>query len=268
MTETSGINETGETVGDVEEQDEARGPGRTPKGKRVATYIPEDDLKIIDRLAADAGVSRSEWIAQAAQRRMRDHDVIELTLPTRERPELVDLAVLTPMARAVAEAIAQTTDRYICIRSRATERELMDPRFHDFYAPADEPITKVWDRWWKAPKATSAVDILEWEARKLIGWYPVARDGSELASSQAAAADDLLTGDQCISLLLQLCPGRSDITDKDLWMRHARKGDEGYPAAARRMSRGWLWSEADVRAFVARRLQQEPRPILSNSVQD
>jgi hypothetical protein len=116
----------------------------------------------------------------------------------------------------------------------------------------DEPMTDAFESWAHRP-ATGGFGVrqlLEYECRKFPGWYPIAADGSDLPSSQAALEDDGLTVEQALALLRQIAPGAR--VDKDTWMRKATKGAGGYPAPARHNGDVSLWSERDIRAFADR----------------
>lgn len=190
--------------------------------------------------------------------------VIELEMPRgpagRHR---VHLGSLTPKARALAEAIAQTDWRWIRTRSVQPRRELYAPGHAELMwgsgsAVLDQPEDGKFEGWMvnPTPSGYSIGHILEWEARKLTGCYPIGDDGHDLPSSQAARLDDGLTPDQVMALLRNLNESHSVATGrrvpvpgKDMWMRKATRGVDGYPAPVCHNGITSLWSAAAVRNF-------------------
>jgi hypothetical protein len=178
--------------------------------------------------------------------------MIELLTPhigaTRTR---VDLDTLTPLARAYAEAFAESDFRWIRIKSRASARELFggDANAATFYgdqATSDQPLTQLYDGWASYPHYGGLVATLEYEARKPRGWYPVALDGSDLPSTPGARADDGVTPDQCLTVLREA--GLGSIS-KDTWMRRATKPGTGFPLPVRHNGLYSLWSERALREW-------------------
>ncbi|MDG4795085.1 hypothetical protein [Micromonospora sp. WMMD1082] len=182
--------------------------------------------------------------------------VITLTMPGDEPGTIrsIDLDTLTPRARAIAEALAQAKLPRIKIRSVRPARELHVPEYLPMlFDDPDAPETRIHDSWWKwhdLDPEPSIHTVLEWEAQKLDGWYPVADDGTDLPSSQAARADDSLNRDQALALIQAICPGAG--ISIDTWMRNATRGIKGYPAPVRHNGHVSLWSEAAVRAWATR----------------
>lgn len=112
----------------------------------------------------------------------------------------IDLDTLSPKARALAEAIAATGKRWIHIRSIAPLRDLYHtPADAEFihgvsHHALDEPAVRIFESWQKnrTGRCDSVATILEYEARKMDGWYPVAdRHGTDLPSSAAARAAEM-----------------------------------------------------------------------------
>lgn len=174
---------------------------------------------------------------------------------------IVDLTTLTPKARALAEAIAATDLRWVRIRSTmplvdqyAEGADLVRQVLGDV---ADQPADGHFEAWSAnpTPAGCSIPEILEREARKMPGWYPVKADGSDLPSSPAAKADDGLTADQCVALIATLVRKADPLSTapptKIRWMRYAPAGDDGYPAPATHNGSVSLWSAADVAAYAA-----------------
>ncbi|PZG17822.1 hypothetical protein C1I95_14835 [Micromonospora craterilacus] len=166
----------------------------------------------------------------------------------------IDLNTLTPKARAVAEAIAQAELPRIRIKSVRPAREMCAPEYLPMLAgDPDQPETRIHDSWWKwhgLDPEPSIHKVLEWEARKLDGWYPIADDGTDLPTSQAARDDDGLTRDQALELVGRICPGHGITIDT--WMRNATRGIKGYPAPCGHDGYRSLWSEATVREWATR----------------
>lgn len=178
-----------------------------------------------------------------------------ITLPWGKAKKHVDLDSLTPMARALAEAMASSAVRWISIRSRRMVRDLHPPgQAEQLWGAAhpglDEPRVEPYESWSIPREGWTIEEWLEYEARKMPGWYPVAPGGGDLPSSPAARLDDGITADQCLLMLAMI----GCTVDKDRWMRKATKGADGFPAVARHNGHGSLWSEAEVRAWAIRRL--------------
>jgi len=176
--------------------------------------------------------------------------------PYRRHP--VDLDELTPKARALAEAIDDAEGRLppgqIRIKSTAPARELYLERHAPMLSDPDEPMITVYHLWWQCwgrADEPSAREVLEWEARK-IGWrwYPVAADGSDLPSSQAARDDDGVTRDQALEIVHDICP--TVTISIDTWMRNATRGIKGYPGPCGHSGYHSLWSAAEVAAWAHR----------------
>lgn len=185
--------------------------------------------------------------------------IISLDWPTgadRGREE-IDLDTLTPKARALAEAIAGRTLGRIHLLSVRPMRDMYRPGDAEWAYGADSPkldrpMRDGFESWAHRP-ATGGFDLrqmLEYEARKFPGWYPVAEDWTDLPSSQAAREDDGITVDHALEIIRTVAPGAR--VDKDRWMRKAAKGDGGYPRPVCHNGYRSLWSERDVRAFAER----------------
>ncbi len=180
--------------------------------------------------------------------------VITFKLPT-GRSVTVDTSRLTAKARALAEAIAATNMRGITVRSVATRREIHGEAAAHWCSPGemDEPETHSWDHWAASttPAYATTDDAyrwLEYEARQMPGWYPVAADGSDLPSSQAARADDGLTIEQAVAALHRMCPhGAAPSTQA--WTQYATRGHHGYPRPVGHNGITSLWSLADLTRY-------------------
>lgn len=163
---------------------------------------------------------------------------------------------LTPKARALAEAIAETGLRRISVRSVAPAREVYGTRAGLFVAAdaLDKPITRAWENWAAsdspARHATDPYRWLEYEARKMIGWYPVAADGTDLPSSQAAREDDGVGADDALNFLNHACPAGT-APSKAAWMQYAIRGEHGYPAPVRHNGIMSLWSVTDLSKYAS-----------------
>lgn len=180
--------------------------------------------------------------------------VIAFKLPTGQ-DITVDTAKLTPKACALAEAIAATNMRRITVRSVATRRQIHGDAARHWCSPEelDQPETHTWDHWqfrWTPAHVVynDPYRWLEYEARQMPGWYPVAEDGTDLPSSQAARDDDGLTPDQAVETLLQLCPTGA-APEKQAWMQYATRGQHGYPAPVRHNGITSLWSLTDLTRY-------------------
>jgi hypothetical protein len=170
----------------------------------------------------------------------------------------VDLDALTAKAAALAEALAEDMYRWIRTRSTKPMRDMYHPGHAELMVgpdspDLDRPILGTFESWEKVPddSAEDVHRILEREARKLGHWYPVARDGSDLPHSRAAANDDGLTRGQVFDLLRRRrsCAG---ITP-DEWMRNSTRGLNGFPRPVRHNGQVSLWSRKDVEDFIAGR---------------
>jgi len=178
---------------------------------------------------------------------------IELVMPRGPKGvHRVDLAALTPRARALAEAIAQTQLRWIRIKSVAPLRDLYASQEAAAFFGGDalnEPRLGTFESWADNFGGGRTVEqVLESEARKLHGWYPIADDGTDLPSSQAARADDGLTPGQAFRLLADLSAGvgRAGV---EAWMRTATRGLDGHPPPVRHNGLTSLWSEQQLRDY-------------------
>jgi len=170
----------------------------------------------------------------------------------------VDTDTLTPKAVGLAEAIAAYDPPYwIKIKSSVPARELYMERHVRLLDRPDEPVTTIYSSWppWRAG-ATTAHGLLERAARE-IGWmwYPIAPDGSDLPSSQAAREDDGVTRDQAMQIVGRVCPGHGITVDT--WIRKATRGADGYPTPVRHSGYCLLWSAAEVRAWAIRLRHQQ-----------
>lgn len=180
----------------------------------------------------------------------------------------IDLDRLTPMARALAEAV-HARDLHargtIWIESVATLRELFaenarrglpEPRSNGRFWRSEEELDRPhripWCSWSRYP-VTSLVDphaYLEEQARKLpIGYFPVGCDWRDRVLSADAARDDsdLIAKGAVLELLRQLGRPISAATLDN----YRSRPPAGWPQPARYVGRTPLWSTAEIRAFAS-----------------
>ncbi|MEC4016057.1 helix-turn-helix transcriptional regulator [Streptomyces sp. H27-D2] len=167
--------------------------------------------------------------------------------------EDVDLDALTPRARTLAEAVAQTTTRSaagIWLESEAPIRDRQSD-WPNWYTPeqAEQPERRPWRGWSHYPATSSmpAVQYLEQEARKIPpDWHVLgATPQTPVPSREAGAADQHMTRDQVLGYLR--ARGR-DIAPSTWSSYIARK--QG-PAPDRYVGRTPQWLPATIDAWLA-----------------
>jgi hypothetical protein len=176
--------------------------------------------------------------------------------------DAIDLDALTPRARALAEAVAQLPGGEkragsILCEHRIKTRGDVTPNPEVWLTPEQcaEPARMTWAQWdqYRADSEVPAIEYLERQARK-IGpeWRIVSAIGAidhypEVPSSEAAAADDLLTARGVVEYL-----GRKHDRHINPGTWRAYVARDQAPAAVRRVGREGLWSPADIDAWATR----------------
>jgi len=166
--------------------------------------------------------------------------------------EDIDLDKLTPRARAIAEAIAQSGGRPVDIwmeRDRPL-RETM-PNWEMWYSPerAEEPERRPWKNWSRYP-ATSRTEAHAWleeQAQKLPPeWHVLgARPDTPVPSREAGAADRYLTRDQVLAYMR----ARGRDISVSTWSSYTARKQA--PRPDRYVGRTPQWLEATIDSFLA-----------------
>lgn len=168
--------------------------------------------------------------------------------------EDVDLDKLTPRARTLAEAIAQTSLRTatdIWMESDKPLRET-DPNWHVWYTEeqANQPEQRPWRGWSTYPIASTmtAIDYLESQAAKIPpGWHVLgASPDSPVPSLEAGIADRYLTRDQVLAYMRQ----RGRDISPSTWSSYTAATRQQAPKADRYVGRTPQWRVETIDAFL------------------
>lgn len=180
---------------------------------------------------------------------------IRLRLRATKKPDTIDLARLTPRARALAEVLAAAPSRgrtAVLLESARTVRE-MDPEADPWWwstEKLDAPHRVVWEHWSRYPARSTLDphDYLEQQARKLpIGYYPVGPDFRERPpSADAARAEAHLIGRERVLEVLRECGRPISAATLD---NYRSRPPQDWPQPCQYVGRTPLWSEPDVRAY-------------------
>lgn len=168
--------------------------------------------------------------------------------------EDVDLTQLTPRARALAEAVAQTALRTavnIWMESNAPIRDA-NPNWRLWHTEEEAalPERRPWRGWARYPidSQVTPVQYLETEARKIPpDWHVVGAHTDSPVPSLAAGADD--TGMTRAVVLAYLRKHGRPISPSTWSSYVARKQA---PGPSRHVGRTPIWDRADVDAFLAK----------------
>lgn len=168
--------------------------------------------------------------------------------------EDVDLDQLTPRARTLAEAVAQTALRTAIDIWTESDTPIRDanPNWRLWHTEeeAAQPERRPWRGWAAYPidSTVTPVEYLEREARKIPPNWRVlgARPGSPVPSLEAGAADKAMTRDAVLTYLRE--NGRPIAVST--WSSYVARGQA--PKPAQHVGRTPLWDQADIDAFLSR----------------
>ena len=165
--------------------------------------------------------------------------------------EDVDLDVLSPRARVMAEAVASRTLRtrgVIWCASRDTVRELVADAAQWYREDQlDGPLYRPWEGWahYPADSAMTPVHYLETQARKIPAQYVIfgTNPHDPAPSSAESAPDKGMTRSDVLTYLRE--HGRP--ISPSTWTSYVARGQA--PKPARYVSRTPLWDLDQVKAF-------------------
>ncbi|MDX3230615.1 hypothetical protein [Streptomyces sp. ME19-01-6] len=169
--------------------------------------------------------------------------------------EDVDLDQLTPRARALAEAVAQTRSRSagdVWMESDQPIRERIAD-WSNWYTEeeATQPERRPWRGWahYPATSTMSPIDYLEREARKIPpGWHVLgANPQTPVPSKDSGAADQYLTRDQVLAYMR----ARGRDISVSTWSAYTSKKRRQAPPPDRHVSRTPQWKPETIDAFLA-----------------
>lgn len=166
--------------------------------------------------------------------------------------DTVSLDGLTPRARALAEAVAQTplrTATDIWMEADQPIRDT-DPSWQMWHTEeeADRPERRPWRGWaqYPADSAMAPAEYLETQARKIPpGWHILgAHPQTPVPSLDEGAADTGMTRD----MVLRYLRGHGRQIGMSTWSAYVARGTA--PGPARHVGRTPLWDQADLDAFL------------------
>ncbi|MFI5621537.1 hypothetical protein [Streptomyces sp. NPDC051567] len=166
--------------------------------------------------------------------------------------DVVDLDVLSPRARTLAEAVAaapQQTAADIWMEHERPLREVM-PDWRLWYTEevADRPERRSWRgwAWYPAGSAVDPVAYLEREAGKIPpDWHVLGHmPDTPVASLEAGAGDQGMTRD----MVLRYLRGHGRPIAVSTWSAYVARGQA--PRPARHVERTPLWDRADIDRFL------------------
>lgn len=161
--------------------------------------------------------------------------------------EDVDLDILSPRARTLAEAVVQTelrTATNIWVEHDKPIRERPDWQFWHTEDEASRPERRPWRGWGRYPieSTVTPVEYLETEARKIPpGWHVLGADTVRpVASKESGAADSGMTRDMVLNYLRE----RGRPIGASTWTGYVARKQA--PKPSRHVGRTPLWERRDI----------------------